>query len=61
VVSRLDENTWLLGFIRYGNALHGHGALDAALTGAFLYDCNFDGASDAAEPSAIEAVDCDVL
>lgn len=61
VVSRLDEDTWLLGFTRYGNACMVQGTLDAALTGAFFYDCNFDGASDAAEPSAIEAIDCDAF
>jgi hypothetical protein len=61
VISRVNETTWLLGFVRYGNTCMVTGTLDAALDGAFGYDCNLDGASDAAEPSAIEAIDCDSL
>src|SRR5688572_33071739 len=58
-VTRLNEETWVIAFTRYGETCAVTGTLDGALTGSFNYDCNFNTTIDETVP--VEEIDCDVI
>jgi hypothetical protein len=58
-VTRVDENAWVIGFMRHGLTCSVTGILNEGLSGSLDYDCNFNETVDETVP--VEPIDCSLL